>query len=97
MKQNLYTVHDTKANAFLTPFYLPNDGLAIRAMEDCVRDENHKFNVHAQDFSLFKLGEYDDQSGKHQMLEAPRNIIQLITIKSTINDHPIPAKPTQAA
>ena len=56
----VFTVRDEKAESFLTPFYLPNEALAKRAMVDCVNDDNHGFSKHPEDYSLWALGSYDD-------------------------------------
>ena len=52
----VFTVRDEKAESFLTPFYLPTEALAKRAMVDCVNDDNHGFSKHPEDYSLWALG-----------------------------------------
>ena len=58
----IFTVYDCKANAYLQPFFCRTRGEAIRAFSDCVNDINHNFSRHADEFTLFELGEYDEQS-----------------------------------
>lgn len=60
MKLNIYTVFDTKANAFLPPFFLPTDGMAVRTFKDAAEDEKHAFYKNAEDYILYRIGSYDD-------------------------------------
>lgn len=64
MKQNIYAVYDHKAAAFLPPFFMPTNGMAIRAFSDCVNDDNHQWNKHPGDYALFRIGEFDDVNGQ---------------------------------
>ena len=76
----VFTVRDEKAEAFLTPFYLPTEALAKRAMVDCVNDSNHGFNKHPEDYSLWALGSFDDMSGKHEILDNPKHVFNLVDL-----------------
>lgn len=84
MKHSVFTIHDSKAQAFLQPFFMQNESLAIRAISECISDENHKFHMHAEDFTLFKLGDFDDQTAQFDNLPAPQSLTPLITLKHTL-------------
>jgi len=60
---NIYTIYDIKANAYLTPFFLPTDGMATRTFADCANDPQHQFGKHPEDYILWKIGNYDDAIG----------------------------------
>lgn len=60
MKHSLFAIFDSKAKAFLPPFMLPNSEMAVRAFSDCVNDPAHQFARHPADYTLFKVGEFDD-------------------------------------
>lgn len=60
MIQNIYSVFDSKASAYLPPFYLPTEGMAVRVFSDCVNSDDHQFGRHPADFTLFYLGTWDD-------------------------------------
>jgi len=64
MIQFIYSIHDSKAEAYLPPFYLHNKNMAIRSFRDCVTDEGHTFNRHPEDYSLWEIGEFDDATGE---------------------------------
>lgn len=63
MIYNMYTVYDEKAEAFLQPFFMEKDAMAIRAIIDCVSDPGHRFCQHASDFTLFRIGKFDSNDG----------------------------------
>ncbi len=62
--QLMFTVHDSKAETFLPPFFVPSRGLAIRAFEDCINSNEHHFGKHPADYTLFSLGFFDTDSGE---------------------------------
>jgi len=63
-KQLIFTVYDQKAESFLPPFFVPSIGLATRAFTDCVNSESHQFAKHPADYTLFQLGDWDDQTAE---------------------------------
>jgi hypothetical protein len=58
-----YAVYDNRAEAFIPPFFMVNDSVAQRAFSDAASDSSHQFRKHPTDFTLFKIGEYDDSTG----------------------------------
>lgn len=82
MEMQVYCVRDAKAEAYLTPFYMVNEAMAIRAITDCIQDQNHQFSKHAQDFALYHLGVYDDSNGKFDLFDAPLHKINLVDMKA---------------
>lgn len=62
----VYSVFDSKLATFDRPFYMQTDAAAIRGFSDAVNDPNgpvSSWNKHPEDYSLFYLGEFDDQDG----------------------------------
>ena len=66
MKHYVFTVFDSKAAAYLPPFFLHTKGLAIRAFGEAACDSNHQFGRHPADFTLFCIGRWDDNTGKFE-------------------------------
>ena len=66
----IYSIYDSAAKAYAQPFFMHNDGLAIRAFQDMVnsQDENN-IAKHPDQFTLFKLGTFDDQSGNFTSID----------------------------
>lgn len=61
MKTNVYSIYDSAAKAFTQPFFMQNDGLAVRAFTDNVNsDTANNISEHPDQFTLFKVGEWDD-------------------------------------
>lgn len=65
MIHHVFSVKDTNAETFGRPFFVPAVGVALRSFADEVnRDasDNLYFN-HPEDFILYSLGIWDDNSG----------------------------------
>lgn len=83
MIKQIFTVYDLKSEAYLQPFFLDTKGQAIRTFTDCANDQNHQFGRHPEDYSLFDLGEYDDNAAKFKLYKSPKHIINALeTIKT---------------
>lgn len=63
MNHKIFTVHDKAAGAYLPPFILHAEGIAIRTFTDCVNDPTHAFCKHPGDYTLMVIGEFDDNKG----------------------------------
>lgn len=64
MKTKVYSIHDTVAGAYNTPFFMHNNGQAMRAFSDNVNASDSIINKHPEQFALFQIGDYDDQTGE---------------------------------
>jgi len=60
MKYHIFTIYDSKAKAYLVPFFLHQDGMALRVFADCVNDTTHQFGKHPEDYILFNIGSWED-------------------------------------
>ncbi len=63
MKHNIYAVYDSKAESYTPPFFEHAEGRALRTFADCCNDQGHQFGKHPEDYTIFRLGEYDDNTG----------------------------------
>lgn len=59
-----YSFLDMKTGHFSPPFFVAHDGQAVRAALELGQDLNTTVGRHPHDFSLVKLGEWNDQSGE---------------------------------
>lgn len=59
----MYAVYDAKAGSFKPPYFCVNDAVAMRMFAQTVAnvEELHRF---PEDFQMFYLGEFDDDTGK---------------------------------
>lgn len=81
MSKVYYAVYDRKAEMYSQPFLEIKDGTAIRAVQDMViNDKNHAFAKHPSDFSLHRLGEFDEVTGVITGKDKPQKIIEFETL-----------------
>ena len=64
MINKLFAIHDQKARAYLAPFTFSKEGQALRLFTDSIQNPEHQFSRHPEDYTLFLLGEFDDETGK---------------------------------
>lgn len=74
MKLNVYSVFDAATKAFMRPFFMQSDGQAIRAFSDLCNDRKHDLGRHPEDYSLMRIGVWDDQNAEF-VGEVPDNLL----------------------
>ncbi len=62
MKHQMFVIYDSKANAYMQPWFLTQTAMAQRAFMDCVNDKKHNFGMHPEDYTLFNIGTFDDSN-----------------------------------
>jgi hypothetical protein len=74
MKQIICTVKDRAADAYGRPMFVPSAGVAIRSFSDEINRNNadNQLYNHPDDFDLYELGEFDDNSGLFSLHEQPK-------------------------
>jgi len=78
MKLLAFSVHDSKVEAFIKPFFDVTTGSAIRAFSDAVNEEGSQFHRHAADYTLFHVGEFDQEMGRLLPME-PKSLGNAVT------------------
>ncbi len=63
MKFNVYSIYDTASGLYSRPFFTQSDGEAVRSFQDIATDETHPVGKHPEDYSLFRIGLFDDGCG----------------------------------
>lgn len=82
MKLQIFTIFDAAAKAHLNPLFLHNEGQALRTFQDAVNSpEPSNISTHSSQFTLFHVGEYDDETGKVTPLESIRSIVNGLQLK----------------
>lgn len=64
MIHSVFSIYDEKAEAFLPPFILPKTEMAQRVFGDCINSADHQFSKHPSDYTLFHMGNFDDEKGE---------------------------------
>lgn len=72
MKMTIYTIFDAAAQTFTRPIFLPADGMATRVFVDMIQDPNQELHKYPQDYTLFRIGTYDDQDANIEPQPAQR-------------------------
>ncbi len=73
MNLTIFTVHDSKAEAYITPFFASNKAVGLRMFEQAANDESAQFHTHAGDYTLFELGTFDQDRGTFDLHLTPIN------------------------
>ncbi len=79
MIKNVYAVRDVKVGAYRSPHISEADGKAARDFGAAVRDPASHFFNYPEDFELWKIAEYQDETGQytnteHQLIEQAVNV-----------------------
>lgn len=62
MKLQCYAIYDNKAKAFVAPFFMINDAVAIRAFSNSANDPENMICKYPNDFCLYNVGCFDDDT-----------------------------------
>lgn len=81
MKLSIYSIFDTKAQKYSTPFFQQNDLIALRAFSRGVNDPQSDLNAYSEDFTLYCLGIFDDQTATVEVQSPPQLISTALTVK----------------
>jgi hypothetical protein len=81
----IFSSRDVKSESFGQPFFALHVGLAIRALTDAVNNHREPSDLsnHPEDFILFELGSFDSSTGTITPLEAPRSVVNCLTLVKT--------------
>lgn len=60
----MFSIRDSKAEIYNVPFFAKTTAEAERNLRETMKDERTLINKYPEDFSLWMLGEYDDQTGE---------------------------------
>lgn len=83
----IFTVYDSAAAAYITPFFLPNQDMATRSFSDCVNDFGHSFNKHPHDYTLFRIGNFNVSTGIMEC-DVPQALGNGVTFKRIPSSEP---------
>lgn len=72
MKFQVFAIYDEKAEAFMTPFYAPAIGMAVRNFQDQVNQAGSIIATHPSDFSIYHLGTFDNTSLERENYTPPK-------------------------
>lgn len=70
----IFSIFDSKSEAFHVPFYKKAKGEALRDFQDLANDPETSVCKYASDFTLFELGEFNEQTGIITVLPTPMSL-----------------------
>lgn len=73
------SVYDVATETFARPFYVTHTAQAVRSFTDEVNREDSEISRHPQDYELWEMGNFDDQTGA--MNSNPVRICRAIDLK----------------
>lgn len=85
----MFTIRDSKAEVFNTPFFQKTHGEAERSFTELVNDEKSMPGKYSDDYDLYYLGEFDDQTGKISSLPTPQHLCKAVALKKRMTPSPI--------
>lgn len=85
MRTNVYSVFDRAAAAYLHPYNQVNHASAIRSFGQACRSDAHQFAQYPEDYTLFYIGEFDEQTGKLHPI-TPEKIISALEFLASDNE-----------
>lgn len=80
MQFKMFSIRDSKAEIFNPPFFSKSHGEAERNFTALVRDNKSQLNQFPEDFDLYFVGHYDDQTGVTQTLDTPVHVVKAINV-----------------
>lgn len=80
MDQVLYSIYDKKAKVFGLPFHAPSDVVAMRQVSVAAKDPQLQLAMFPDDFDLYQIGYFDDQTGKITVPGVPVFVIAVCSL-----------------
>ncbi len=97
MKHRAFSVFDSKANAHLPPFFLPETAMAVRVFSDMVNSDTHAFSKHPGDYTLFEFGVWDDSNSKFEAYPSGLSVGNGLEFVEGFVHSPLKGVPDEAA
>lgn len=63
MINKVFSIRDLKIEAYLQPFMAPTVGAAVRSVQDALSDASTALAKHPEDYQLFHLADFNDETG----------------------------------
>lgn len=82
MKLFAMSILDNRADVYNTPFFSRGLGEAERNFQELCNDPKSMVNKYPDDYSLYLIGEFDDQTGKLESLKEPKHLVKAINFIS---------------
>lgn len=82
MELKVYGIRDSKGGMFKPTFTQHSHGEAERTFKMMADNPESMVHKYPEDFDLYYFGKFDDQTGKHDLLDTPEHMIKAFEVKS---------------
>lgn len=76
-----YSIRDSKGEIYHNPFFKHTHGEAERDFATAVNDDKSTLYQYPEDFDLYHVGEYDNNTGVFKPNDTPQHIIKAVNVK----------------
>lgn len=73
-----FTIRDSKTQFFGQPWFMRSHGEAERTFAKLAKDPKSDISNFPEDYDLYHLGEFDDQTGKFELLDTPQHLMKAV-------------------
>jgi len=84
MQLKAYSIRDLKSEVFNTPFFQKTHGEAERNFRTLVNDPKSTIASFPEDYDLFYIGDYEDNTGTLLPLQIPHHITSANAVRNSI-------------
>ena len=86
MKLQMFSIYDTVSKLYARPFFDINDSTAKRNLRAAINDPKSGLSENINDYRLYLIGEFDDQSGSFTLADhSPAYIDNFTNIGGIVN------------
>jgi len=89
MKLQIYSIFDTASGTYQRPMFARADGEIMREFQNISNDDNHPCGEHPEDYSLIRLGNFNDQTGQviNEDNECLATGLEMVALKRSKQSH----------
>ncbi|WNK13566.1 MAG: nonstructural protein [Microvirus sp.] len=85
MQTNAYSVRDSVAEVYHVPFFAQSNAVARRMFMNACQDETTSYGKNPADYSLWRVGGFDDETGNVMQVDKPVLVLNGATQRSNEN------------
>ena len=74
MKMKIYSVYDSKVEAYLPPLFFKSKGEFLRAFAEAVNDPKSNIGKYPADYTAFEVGSWDDSNASFDLYKTPTSL-----------------------
>lgn len=74
-------IRDSAVDAFMRPFFVPTTAFAVRSLSEEMKNPESPMAKNPGDFVLYELGTFDEELGRFENLEAPKQVVRCQDLK----------------